>query len=121
MYFKQILLAVATSTFLLGCMHDTNRIEIGTKPVERKRLDLVDPVPVTLEDVQWIVITEENASQVFADLKGRGLEPVIIGLQMTGDGNAVVLNQERLKVLVEQYKVLLMSYRKYYEPPLPVK
>ena len=38
------------------------------------------PMPLTLEDIRWIIITSENAQEVFKKLEEAGIDPVLFGL-----------------------------------------
>ena len=65
--------------FLTSCS-SIKKIETFFTPVERERLNLVEPVLPKLEKIKWIVITSENADEVFAKLEEQGIDPVLFGL-----------------------------------------
>ena len=50
--------------FLTSCS-SIKKIETFFTPVERERLNLVEPVLPKLEKIKWIVITSENADEVY--------------------------------------------------------
>ena len=55
-------------------------LEIFKTEVEREKLDLKKPTPLELENLQWIIITSENADEVFKRLEEKGIDPVLWGL-----------------------------------------
>ena len=83
----------------------------------RAKLNLEKPTPLQLEELQWIIITSENAEEVFAKLEAEGIDPVLFGLtdkdfQLIAKNFAQIRNQ--LKVTNE----LLDKYKEYYEGDL---
>ena len=99
---------------LSGCS-GVKTLEIFKTEVEREKLDLKKPTPLELEKLQWIIITSENAEEVFKRLEEAGIDPVLFGLtdkdfQLIAKNFAQIRNQ--LKVTNE----LLDKYKEYYEP-----
>ena len=64
---------------LSGCS-GVKTLEIFKTEVEREKLDLKKPTPLELEKLQWIIITSENADEVFKRLEEAGIDPVLFGL-----------------------------------------
>ena len=46
----------------------------------RAQLNLEKPTPLQIEQLHWIIITSENAEEVFKKLEEQGIDPVIFGL-----------------------------------------
>ena len=46
----------------------------------RAQLNLEKPTPLQMEQLQWIIITSENADEVFKKLEEQGIDPVLWGL-----------------------------------------
>ena len=70
--------------------------------------------------MRWIIITSENAEEVFKRLEEEGIDPVLFGLtdkdfQLIAKNFAQIRNQ--LKVTNE----LLDKYKEYYEPEVDKK
>ena len=65
--------------FLTSCS-SVKKIETFFTPVEREPLNLKEPVLGKLESIKWIVITSENAEEVFKKLEEEGIDPVLFGL-----------------------------------------
>ena len=71
-----ILIAVL---LLSGCS-SIKKLDIFTMEVERQPLALEKPIIKELEKLNWIIITSENAEEVFKKLEEQGVDPVIFGL-----------------------------------------
>ena len=104
---------------LSGCS-GVKTLEIFKTEVEREKLNLNKPTPLELEKLQWIIITSENAEEVFKRLEEAGIDPVLFGLtdkdfQLIAKNFAQIRNQ--LKVTNE----LLDKYKEYYEGDLDDK
>lgn len=84
---------------------------------EKPRLE-IDPLdPIKMGKVEFIPITEKNADKVFAELKEKGIDPVLFGLT---DNMYEVISKNYAKITIfitlqgEQIKM----YREYYEPEI---
>jgi hypothetical protein len=84
--------------------------------VPRAALNLPKQAPLALDDVQWVVITPENASAVFADLKRRGIQPVLFGLTGQYYQN-LSTNNLKIRQYLQTQSVMLLQYQSYYEAP----
>ena len=98
---------------LSGCS-SIKKLDIFTMEVERQPLGLEKPEIRKLEKLKWIIITSENADEVFKRMEEEGIDPVIFGLsdkdfQLLAKNFAKILNQ--LKVTND----LLDKYKEYYE------
>ena len=63
-----VLLSLTLIIFLTSCS-SIKKIETFFTPVEREPLGLEEPVLGKLESIKWIVITSENAEEVFEAMK----------------------------------------------------
>ena len=116
------------ATFLLplisGCSilpkwgSDVKPIEVKTVAVEKTRLNLKDPAPLEARDVQWIVITPENAEAVFQRLRDENIDVVLIGLTDVGY-EQLSLTMAEIKNYIAQQKAIIVKYKEYYEPAKP--
>ena len=116
------------ATFLLplisGCSilpkwgSDVKAIEVKTVAVEKTRLNLKDPPPLEARDVQWIVITPENAETVFQRLRDENIDVVLIGLTDVGY-EQLSLTMAEIKNYIAQQKAIIVKYKEYYEPAKP--
>ena len=67
-----------------------------------------------MEKIEWIIITSENAEEVFAKMKEQGLDPVLFGLtdndyQLISKNFAIIRNQLKIQ------NDLIDKYKEYYE------
>ena len=90
-------------------------VEIQAKPVEKTPLNLPEPAPLKVREIKFIIITPENADQVFADLKSKGDDTVLFGLTDTGyEGLALTIAE--IRNLLAQQRSIIIKYKDYYEP-----
>ncbi|BCU95318.1 MAG: hypothetical protein CM15mV8_1620 [Caudoviricetes sp.] len=61
-------------------MFGVKELTIFKKKIERRKLNLNKPTPLQLEQLRWIIITSENAEEVFKRLEEEGIDPVLFGL-----------------------------------------
>lgn len=91
-------------------------IEVKTVAQEKTRLNLREPAPLEARDVQWIVITPENAEAVFQKLREENVDAVLIGLTDVGY-EQLSLQIAEIKNYIAQQKAIIIKYKEYYEPP----
>ena len=96
------------------------KLEIFKTEVERERLDLKKPTPLELEKLQWIIITSENAEEVFNRLEEAGIDPVLFGLT-DKDFELLAKNFARIRNQLKITNDLLDKYKEYYEGDLDKK
>lgn len=93
-------------------------IEVKTVAQEKTRLNLREPAPLEARDVQWIVITPENAEAVFQKLRDENIDAVLIGLTDVGY-EQLSLTMAELKNYIAQQRAIILKYKEYYEPAKP--
>ena len=81
----------------------------------RAQLNLEKPTPLQLEQLQWIIITSENAEEVFKKLEEQGIDPVLWGLT-DKDFELLAKNFARIRNQMKITNDLLDKYKEYYEP-----
>ena len=81
----------------------------------RAELKLEKPTPLQLEELQWIIITSENAEEVFKKLEEKGIDPVLWGLT-DKDFELLAKNFARIRNQLKITNDLLDQYKEYYEP-----
>ena len=99
---------------LSGCMVGEKKIKLFKLEEPRAKLNLPDPAPLTLEDVRWIIITSENAEEVFKKLEAAGIDPVLFGLT-DKDYELLSKNFAQIRQKLQETNSLLEEYKKYYE------
>lgn len=69
---------------------------------------------LTMKEVKWIIVTEENLDEVIADLKKSGQPLAIFGLSGQGYEN-LSTNFSAIRALVQQQQTIIAAYKQYYE------
>ena len=80
----------------------------------RAQLNLEKPTPLQIEQLHWIIITSENAEEVFKKLEEQGIDPVIFGLT-DKDFELLAKNFARIRNQLKITNDLLEQYKEYYE------
>ena len=108
-----VLLSLILITSLTSCS-GVKQLEIFKTEVEREKLNLKKPTPLELEQLRWIIITSENAEEVFAKLEKDGIDPVLFGLT-DKDFEMLAKNFAKIRNQLMQTNELLDQYKEYYE------
>ena len=98
---------------LSGCS-SIKKLDIFTMEVERQPLDLEKPTIQELEKLKWIIITSENADEVFKKMKEQGIDPVIFGLS-DNDFKLLAKNFAQIRAHMMKLNVMIDEYKDYYE------
>jgi len=102
------------TTFLTNCS-GVKQLEIFKQEVPREKLNLTTPSPLELENLRWIIITSNNAEEVFKKLEEQGIDPVLWGLT-DKDFELLAKNFARIRNQLKITNDLLSKYKEYYEP-----
>ena len=113
-FFKGVILVLVILA-LTGCsIGGEKKIKIFSVEQPREKLDYPMPTALQLEELKWIIITSENADEVFAKLEAAGIDPVLFG--MTGQDYLVLArNFAQIRQKLQETNNLLEEYKKYYE------
>ena len=115
MYHISRILAIALIVCLTGCsIGGEKKIKIFSIEKPREKLDYPMPTALELEQVKWIIITSENAEEVFAKLEAAGIDPVLFGLT-DKDFQVLAKNFAQIRQKLQETTNLLEEYKKYYE------
>ena len=98
---------------LSGCS-GVKQLEIFKTEVEREKLNLKKPTALELEQLRWIIITSENAEEVFKKLEEQGIDPGFFGLT-DKDFELLAKNFARIRNQLKITNDLLDKYKEYYE------
>ena len=109
---KYILIALV-GLLLVGCSTPVKQIEVSTKPIERPSLVVPKIDPIKQKDIEWIVITEENAEEVFERLRKMKVDVALLGVTDKGY-EALSLNFAETQRIIRQYKAVIAAYEAYY-------
>ena len=114
-----VLVSLILITFLTSCS-GVKKLSIFKEEVPRAKLNLEKPTPLQLEDLQWIIITSENAEEVFKKLEEKGIDPVLWGLT-DKDFELLAKNFARIRNQLKITNDLLDKYKEYYETDVKEK
>ena len=90
---------------------------IDTYTIEKKRepLALEDPKPLELQDVDWIIITKDNADEVFEKIKNdKNGDYALFALTDNGY-EKLALNFADIRNKIAEQRQIILSYKDYYE------
>lgn len=91
-------------------------LEIQKKAIERTRLNIADPSPPKVITPTWVIVTPENAEQVFNNLREKNVDLVLFAL--TDDGyEELSITIAEIRNFMASQRAVLIKYREYYEPP----
>ena len=101
---------------LAGCASKPpiKQIEVTTTAIEKLPLSLPNPAPLELQEVEWMIVTEENIEEAWALLTSKN-EGVALFALRHGDYERLALNIKEIRALLGEYIVILKKYREYYE------
>ena len=109
-----VLVSLILITSLTSCS-GVKELTIFKKKVEREKLNIDKPTPLQLEQLRWIIITSENAEEVFKRLEEEGIDPVLFGLT-DKDFQLIAKNFPQIRNQLKITNDLLDKYKEYYEP-----
>ena len=109
-----VLVWLTLTTFLVSSCSSVKQLEIFKTEVPRAKLDLPDPASPRIQDLNWVIITSENAEEVFAKLKEQNIDPVLFGLT-DDDYEILAVNFAQIRAYMIKQKMTLQQYREYYE------
>jgi hypothetical protein len=112
---KETLLAGTLALSLGGCSSFLPEVtKYSTEPVERPLLVLPQSEIVNMKEVDYIIVTEENIAEVWAELEASGKSIVLFALTSDGYENLALNNADIIRYLSEQ-KAVIIAYKEYYE------
>ena len=111
---QNVLALLILTTFLTSCS-SVQKLDIFKTEVKREPLNLPNPETPKLEEIKWVIITSENAEEVFAKLKEQGKDPVLFGLS-DDDYETLAKNFAQIRAYMIQQQLIIDKYREYYEP-----
>ena len=115
MYHINKIFALALIVLLTGCsIGGEKKIKIFSVEKPREKLNYDMPTPLQMEEIKWIIITSENAQEVFKKLEEAGIDPVLFGIT-DKDFQVLARNFAQIRQKLQETNNLLEEYKKYYE------
>lgn len=68
-----------------------------------------------MRPVEWVVITPENAEEVWTELQQSNTDLVLFGLTDEGYEN-LAINIANIRNMMNQQRIIIIKYKDYYEP-----
>ena len=90
---------------------------LDTYQIEKKRepLALENPAPLELQDIDWIIITKDNAEEVFEKIKNEKNGDYAL-FALTDNGyEKLALNFADIRNKLAEQRQIILSYKEYYE------
>src|SRR5210317_1168060 len=110
---QSALLSLILVIFLTSCS-SVKELSIFKEEVKRQPLALEKPTPLQMEKIQWIIVTSENAEEVFKKMEEQGLDPVLFGLT-DNDYQLIAKNFARIRNQLKIQNDIIDKYKDYYE------
>ena len=113
----KIVLLFLISIILTGCsiFGKTKPIEVVTQEIERTKLELELPPPLSLPSPEWILITPENAEDVWKKLQEGKKQPVLFAITSEGY-EQLSLSMVEIRNYIATQRLIIVKYQDYYEP-----
>ena len=111
----RIIISIIAVLILTGCSIGEKQLKIFKLEEPRQKLDLQKPTMPELEKLRWIIITSDNAEEVFQKMEAQGLDPVLFGLS-DKDFQLIAKNFAQIRAHLKHTNDLLEQYKEYYEP-----
>ena len=111
----KIILILISIILLTGCSIGEKQLKIFKLEEPRQKLELQKPTMPELEKLRWIIITSDNAEEVFQKMEEQGLDPVLFGLS-DKDFQLIAKNFAQIRAHLKHTNDLLDQYKEYYEP-----
>ena len=109
------LTSLLTGCFSLGGLFEKEKvINVQTEAVEKTHLDIEEPAPLDAKPIEWIIITRENADEVFSQLEADGRHVVLFGLT-SDDYRDLSLTIADVRTILATQKQIIVKYKEYYE------
>lgn len=101
-------------TGLSACSSLPQTVEYTPEPIDRPTLILPPTETLEMKEVDWIIITPDNAEEYFAKMQENGES--ISFFALTADGySALGINMAQLLELISQQKAIIVAYEEYYD------
>ena len=112
----RIIISIIVGMLLTGCSIGEKKLKIFKLEEPRQSLALEKPTMPQLEKLRWIIITSDNAEEVFQKMEEEGLDPVLFGLS-DKDFQLIAKNFAQIRSHLKHMNDLVDKYKEYYEPP----
>jgi hypothetical protein len=108
------------ATNLTGCASfgfgpSVKPVKVLSKPVEKTPLAIEMPDPIKTKPIEWVIVTPDNATEIFKKMEDNGQSVVLFAL--TDDGyQQLALTIADLRNFINTQRQIIIKYKEYYEP-----
>ena len=100
---------------LSSCAAGVKTLETYSIEKKREPLAIEDPTPLELQNIDWIIITKDNAEEVFEKVKNdKNGDYALFALTDTGY-EKLALNFADIRNKLAEQRQIILSYKEYYE------
>ena len=100
---------------LSSCAAGVKVLESYSIEKKREPLALENPAPLELQDIDWIIITKDNAEEVFEKIKNeKNGDYALFAVTDTGY-EKLALNFADIRNKLAEQRQIILSYKDYYE------
>jgi PBP1b-binding outer membrane lipoprotein LpoB len=114
-FIKNAIFALVISVLLVGC--ESKQIEVATVPIQRQSIILPEVQPLKLNSIKWVVVTEENFTEILDNLDKNNNQRVLFSLS-DQDYENISINFARITGHIIQLNNIINSYDDYYQTQL---
>jgi len=100
---------------LSSCAAGVKTIQTYSLEKKREPLALDMPVPLKLQDVDWIIITKDNAEEVFEKIKNEKNGDYALFAVTDNGYEKLALNFADIRNKIAEQRQIILSYKEYYE------
>ena len=112
---ENVLVFGLATILLSSCVAGVKTLETYTIEKKREPLALDMPAPLELQDVDWIIITKDNADEVFEKIKNEKNGDYAL-FALTDNGyEKLALNFADIRNKIAEQRQIILSYKDYYE------
>lgn len=90
-------------------------VVIQREQVKKIPLNLSNPTPLKINDVNYIIITDKNVKDVFEQMKKESKEQVLFAIDYK-DYEDLSLNLAYIRKYIIEQQEIIKTYKHYYEP-----
>ena len=100
---------------LSSCAAGVKTLETYSIEKKREPLAIENPAPLEVQDIDWIIITKDNAEEVFEKVKNdKNGDYALFALTDTGY-EKLALNFADIRNKLAEQRQIILSYKEYYE------
>ena len=113
---RNAFIMVILALFLVGCSSTpkVKSINVVTTPAEKLKLNIDTPTPVILQDVNWVIVTEDNIEAIWEAIKKDNKGVALFALK-DDDYGKLATNLAEIRTKMGEYVIILKKYKEYYE------